>query len=53
MRSQYHGYNEFEAPEEEPIWKKYAEQVRRSSTNRRYFEERNCTCYLDESIKKK
>ncbi|GMT29027.1 hypothetical protein PFISCL1PPCAC_20324 [Pristionchus fissidentatus] len=27
-RRQFHGYNEFEAPEEEPLWKKYAEQFK-------------------------
>ncbi|VDL79820.1 unnamed protein product [Nippostrongylus brasiliensis] len=28
LRRQYHGYNEFEVSEQEPLWKKYSEQFR-------------------------
>ncbi|CAJ0592843.1 unnamed protein product [Cylicocyclus nassatus] len=28
LRRQYHGYNEFEVSEQEPIWKKYTEQFK-------------------------
>ncbi|PIO63275.1 e1-E2 ATPase, partial [Teladorsagia circumcincta] len=30
LRRQYHGYNEFEVTEQEPLWKKYSEQEYRS-----------------------
>lgn len=36
-RRQFHGYNEFDVSEHEPIWKKYLEQVCCLCSLKKYF----------------